>query len=65
MKSNMIVAGFIMGALAGVATGLLFAPKTGKETRQMLRNRMGECRSKAAMCFHNVRKDSREEAPVA
>ena len=65
MKNNMIVAGFIIGALTGVAAGLLFAPQTGKETRKMLRQGAGECRSKAAMCYHKVRKDSREEAPVA
>lgn len=65
MKANMIFAGFIMGALAGVAAGLLFAPKTGKDTRHMLGHEMGECRSRATTYYHKIRHDSKEEAPVA
>lgn len=29
---------FLMGSLLGVAAGLLFAPKTGKESREMIKN---------------------------
>ena len=36
--SNFLV-GFIIGAIAGVAIGLLYAPKTGKETRALLREK--------------------------
>lgn len=39
--------GFIIGAIAGVAIGFLYAPKAGKETRAMLRERAGELREKA------------------
>ena len=39
--------GFIIGAIAGVAIGFLYAPKAGKETRAMLREKAGEFREKA------------------
>jgi len=39
--------GFIIGAIAGVAIGFLYAPKSGKETRAMLREKAGEIKEKA------------------
>jgi len=39
--------GFLVGAIAGVAIGLLYAPKPGKETRAMLREKAGEIKEKA------------------
>lgn len=60
----MILPGFIMGALAGVSAGLLFAPSTGKEARHILGHGMGECRSKAVTYYHKIRHDSKEEVPV-
>lgn len=36
--SNFLV-GFIIGAIAGVAIGFLYAPKSGKETRALLREK--------------------------
>ncbi len=39
--------GFLIGAIAGVAVGFLYAPKTGKETRAMLREKADEIKEKA------------------
>lgn len=39
--------GFIIGAIAGVAIGFLYAPKAGKETRAMLKEKAEELREKA------------------
>ncbi|OGO30069.1 MAG: hypothetical protein A2Z29_06570 [Chloroflexi bacterium RBG_16_56_11] len=39
--------GFILGAVAGVAVGFLYAPKSGKETRALLKEKIGEMRGKA------------------
>jgi gas vesicle protein len=36
--------GFIMGAAVGVVIGLLLAPKPGRETRQIVGERMGRAR---------------------
>ena len=41
-KSGRRVTGFIVGAVAGVAIGLLAAPKTGKETREIIRHKTGD-----------------------
>ena len=38
---------FFLGALAGAATALLLAPKSGKETRELLREKGGEYAQKA------------------
>ena len=39
--------GFIIGAVAGVAIGFLYAPKAGKETRALLREKADEVKEKA------------------
>ncbi|HAI09416.1 MAG TPA: YtxH domain-containing protein, partial [Dehalococcoidia bacterium] len=39
MKSNKLFVGLIAGAAVGVAAGLLFAPKPGKESRSLVANR--------------------------
>jgi len=41
-------AGFIIGAVAGVAIGFLYAPKPGKETRELLKERAEKAREKAS-----------------
>ena len=40
--------GFILGAVAGVAVGFLYAPKSGKETRALLKEKISEMRGKAS-----------------
>lgn len=37
---NFIV-GFLVGAFAGIAFGILYAPKRGKELRELLKNNPG------------------------
>jgi gas vesicle protein len=46
VKSNKLFTGLIAGAALGVAAGLLFAPKPGKESRSLVANRTGNLRSK-------------------
>ena len=38
--------GFILGAVAGVAIGFLYAPNPGKETRALLKEKAEEAREK-------------------
>ncbi len=37
---NYITIGLLLGAIAGVAVGLMLAPRTGTETREILRQRI-------------------------
>lgn len=41
------VAGFILGGLLGTALALLFAPRTGEETRDQLAESAGDIRDRA------------------
>ncbi len=36
-RSGVFIGGFMLGATIGTLTGLLIAPRTGRETRQMLK----------------------------
>ena len=47
VSRNKFVTGLIAGAAVGAAAGLLFAPKPGKETRQVVSARAGDLRQKA------------------
>ena len=40
-KGGSLIAGLIVGALAGVAAGLLLAPKAGKETQAIVKDKGG------------------------
>ena len=40
--------GFFLGAVVGAAIGFLYAPKPGKETRELLRHKAEEAREKAS-----------------
>ena len=50
-----IIAGLGTGVIIGTAAGLLLAPKTGKEARNMVAARAGGLRHKAAYYFGNLR----------
>ncbi len=43
-----ILLAFILGAVSGVAVALLYAPKTGSETREYLGDRARDARARAA-----------------
>ncbi|OGO01591.1 MAG: hypothetical protein A2Y90_02095 [Chloroflexi bacterium RBG_13_52_12] len=56
---NSFMIGFILGAIAGVAVGFLYAPKAGKETRALLRDKAGELKEKASEVISRATKDIR------
>lgn len=37
-STNAAMTAFLMGSLIGIAAGLLFAPRSGRESREVLRN---------------------------
>jgi gas vesicle protein len=43
--------GLIIGAIAGLAVGFLYAPKAGKETRALLKEKAGQIKDKAGEVF--------------
>lgn len=49
--------GIVLGALAGVVTGLLTAPKSGKETREDLKNKAGELKGSAERRLKDAHKE--------
>lgn len=52
--------GFIIGAIAGVAIGFLYAPKAGKETRALLREKAEAVREKAGEVTEESKKAAAE-----
>ncbi len=49
--------GIIIGALAGVVTGFLTAPKSGKETREDIKNKAGELKGSAERKLKDAHKE--------
>ena len=52
---NQVLTGLIAGVVVGALAGLLLAPKTGKETRQIVVARASEVRGKAGQYATSVR----------
>jgi gas vesicle protein len=50
--------GFIIGAIAGLAVGFLYAPKAGKETRAILKEKAGQLKDKAGELISRATKDT-------
>lgn len=58
---------FVTGAAVGAAIGVLFAPRSGAETREQLADWLKERREKGAELLHTVKDEShaKKEALVA
>jgi gas vesicle protein len=52
--------GFIIGAVAGVAVGFLYAPKAGKETRAILKEKAGQLKERASEMISRVRESGKD-----
>jgi gas vesicle protein len=50
-----LVVGFLAGAVFGVIAGILHAPRSGAETREMLREKAMVAREKADELFERVK----------
>jgi gas vesicle protein len=47
--------GLLVGAIAGLVVGLLYAPKPGKETREMVRERVSDFADGARNGFNRIK----------
>jgi gas vesicle protein len=52
---NGLLAGLLFGTAIGIGLGLLYAPRTGAETRDMLRKRADEMKVRAETLGNSVR----------
>jgi gas vesicle protein len=52
--------GFIIGAVAGLAVGFLYAPKAGKETRALLKEKAGQLKDKAGEIISRTREPEKK-----
>ena len=52
---NKLVTAVMAGAAAGAIAGVMFAPKTGKETRQIVSTRAGDARQKTGHYVGSLR----------
>lgn len=50
--------GLMIGAVVGLAIGFLFAPRSGEESRQLLKEKVGKAKEKAAEVAENIKKAS-------
>ena len=73
VKTNNLVAGLIAGVAVGAVAGLLFAPKSGKNSRKILASRTDELKTMADELRNKVdsyvegirsRRKRKEEQPV-
>ncbi|PKB83188.1 MAG: hypothetical protein BZY88_02515 [SAR202 cluster bacterium Io17-Chloro-G9] len=64
MKSNQWVTGIVAGVALGAALGLLFAPKTGKETRQIVGMKTNAVRTKAGDYITSIRNKMKKAGEV-
>ena len=65
-KGNITLGGFLVGAAVGAVVGagvaLLFAPKTGKETRAWIGGKTREVRTRVGDAFERTKEALRQEA---
>jgi gas vesicle protein len=55
-------AGLLVGAIIGVAVGFLYAPRTGEETREMLREKAELMKERAGEVAEKVKQTATEAA---
>jgi len=66
--AGMVLLAFLVGAVAGAAVALLYAPATGRETRDLITEKSREGREKAASLAEKGRQvinESRETLTTA
>lgn len=63
--SKGFLGGFLLGALVGAVIALVFAPRRGEETREMVAHTAGDLKVRATDLVHQVRADTEETGESA
>jgi len=63
--SGSFVVGFVIGAVTGVVLGLLFAPRSGEETREILKEKARDIKEQVTEAAKKVRGSVAEVAKRA
>jgi gas vesicle protein len=59
-SASSLILGFLLGGLTGAALAILYAPRSGKETREMLEGRMREGAERSRVLKDKMAGRSRE-----
>lgn len=65
MQNRLVTMGFITGAIIGGIVGLLYAPKTGKETREFLKTTAAHTKEEAYILAEHAKELAIEKARKA
>lgn len=65
MENKLVTMGFITGAIIGGVLGLLYAPRTGKETREFLKIAAARAKEEAAVFAESAKEVAIEKARKA
>ena len=60
-ETGNVLLGFLVGAVAGGVAALLFAPASGKETRQKLADGMGKARERVCDEYEHAKEYARTQ----
>jgi len=63
--SRGFLGGFLLGALIGAVLALVFAPRRGEETRELVAHTAGDLKVKATDLVHQVRADTEDTVESA
>ncbi len=61
--TSSFLTGLLVGAVVGLAIGFLYAPKSGKETREMLKEKAAVLKEKASEVVKKVKQTAGEATP--
>ena len=59
-KNSIFGIGLLAGVVVGLAVGILYAPRPGRETREQIREKASDVRDKAAQIIEDAKEKAEE-----